>query len=768
MYGWREEEVIGKTVMEVTKPVFVNTTLEDIQKLLRQNGYWKGEAIHQRKDGGKINVLISISLMKDAKGNEQGAVTIFTDITERKHMEQALRESEEKFSRAFLASPEIIAISRLEDSLYLEVNDSFVKTTGYTREELIGHRVDEINMWVNPKEQEEMARLVVENGYIKNKEYSLRMKSGEVRQWLCSSDSINIGGKACSIAVAADITERKQAEERINHLVLTLRSIRNVNQLITREKDCDRLIQGVCDSLVESHSFGSAWIVLLDESQQPITWATANGSSNFPALIESFRQGNPPRCAQKALKQKQAVVTEDPYTMCPGCPILGGGTDIGSMTIKLEIKGHIYGVLCASMQRSLLADKDEISLFKEVATDIAFALRDIELGASNELLEQERLRSAKLESIGTLAGGIAHDFNNLLTGIMGNIGLAKTSIQPSDATFEMLDEAEKAAVRAKDLTQQLLTFAKGGKPVKKPVEIAGLVKESAAFALRGSNVRLELSLPDDLWSVEADEGQIGQVINNLVINADEAMPSGGILKIEAGNLVLTKASGLPIPNGNYVHIGIRDTGIGISQEHLQRIFEPYFTTKQKGSGLGLTTVYSIVRNHGGYILAESRQNKGSTFHIYLPALKKAAKGGRKVAKANTSQAGGKVLVMDDEEIIRKMLKSMLSLAGYEVVLSADGKEALGKYTEAMQARDPFDVVIMDLTIPGGMGGKEAIKKLLEIDPNATVIVSSGYATDPIMSEYRKHGFKAVIAKPYSVKQLRETLSGITRKKKQAD
>ena len=348
---------------------------------------------------------------------------------------------------------------------------------------------------------------------------------------------------------------------------------------------------------------------------------------------------------------------------------------------------------------------------------------------------------------------------------MGNIGMAKTAIKPSDPVYEMLDDAEKAAIRARDLTQQLLTFAKGGKPVKKPVNIAKLLRESASFALRGSNVKLELSLPDDLWAVEADEGQISQVINNLVINADEAMPSGGTLHIGANNLALKGTVGLLIPSGKYVHIDIKDTGIGMPQEHLDRIFEPYFTTKQRGSGLGLTTAYSIVRNHGGHIFAESKQNEGSTFHIYLPAKKKAVKGGKKMSKPSSVQAGGKVLVMDDEAMIRKMLNNMLSLAGYEVEVSSDGNEVLEKYTQAMQARDPFDAVIMDLTIPGGMGGKEAIKKLLEIDPQATVIVSSGYATDPIMSEYKKYGFKAVIAKPYSVKQLQETLSGLLQKKK---
>ena len=215
-----------------------------------------------------------------------------------------------------------------------------------------------------------------------------------------------------------------------------------------------------------------------------------------------------------------------------------------------------------------------------------------------------------------------------------------------------------------------------------------------------------------------------------------------------------------------MRIDIIDSGIGISAEHLQKIFEPYFTTKQRGSGLGLTSAYSIVKNHGGIILTESTQNKGSTFHIYLPATKKPlVKGGKRMTAEKAGQAGGKILVMDDEEIIRKMLKNMLSLAGYTVELSADGAEALEKYQQAIKERDPFSAVIMDLTIPGGMGGKEAIQKLLEIDPNAVAIVSSGYATDAIMSDYKAYGFKAVIAKPYSAKQLQETLSGLLTRKK---
>ena len=387
-------------------------------------------------------------------------------------------------------------------------------------------------------------------------------------------------------------------------------------------------------------AFYTAWIVLLDESHQLITYAQSGMRGDFTPVVEAFKQGNLPPCVQKALKKKQVVITEDPKTCVPDALCIKDSVDFGSMTVRLEYDGNIYGVLCASLPKEILADENEATLFQEVATDIAFALYNMERESEYERLEQERLRAAKLESIGTLAGGIAHDFNNLLTGIMGNIGLVKTYISPSDATYEMLDEAEKAALRARDLTQQLLTFARGGKPVKKSVNIAEIIKESATFALRGSKVRLELSLPDDLWPIEADEGQISQVINNLVINADEAMPSGGTLKIQAENLTLKKTDIPLLPSGNYVRIDIADTGIGISPEHLQRIFEPYFTTKQRGSGLGLTTAYSIVRNHGGTILADSTQNKGSTFHIYLPATKKTMKGGKKM-KVCELRSGGR-------------------------------------------------------------------------------------------------------------------------------
>jgi CheY-like chemotaxis protein len=250
-----------------------------------------------------------------------------------------------------------------------------------------------------------------------------------------------------------------------------------------------------------------------------------------------------------------------------------------------------------------------------------------------------------------------------------------------------------------------------------------------------------------------------------VINADEAMHNGGALTVTASNFIVKRGTILPLSRGNYIQIDVRDTGSGISPENLQKIFEPYFTTKREGSGLGLTSAYSIIKNHGGALLAESSLGQGSVFHIYLPASWKTPKGEKKLAEKKATQAGGNVLIMDDDEIIRKMLKNMLNLAGYEVAAAADGAEALEIYKQAMDSKNPFSAVIMDLTVPGGMGGKEAITKLLDIDPAACVIVSSGYATDPIMSEYKKYGFSAVIAKPYSISQLQETISSVTSRKK---
>lgn len=380
-------------------------------------------------------------------------------------------------------------------------------------------------------------------------------------------------------------------------------------------------------------------------------------------------------------------------------------------------------------------------------------IRDI---TENRKIEEELFKIEKLESIGILAGGIAHDFNNILTAILGNIALATIHIKPGDEIFERLIAAEKACLQGKNLTRQLLTFSKGGAPVKKTVSITELIRDSVNFSLRGSDARCEFSISDDLWPVEVDEGQINQVISNLIINADHAMPEGGIIKVRAENMTVAARQYPPLKDGRYVKISIEDQGVGIPKENLQKIFDPFFTTKQDGSGLGLATTYSIIKNHGGYITVESDLGAGTTFHIYLQASHKRIPK-KKAAEEKPLVGKGRILLMDDEEMVRNVAGKMLGHIGYEVEFAGDGDKAIELYKEAKESGHPFDAVIMDMTIPGGIGGKEAIKKLLEIDPDVKAIVSSGYFSDPIMSEFKRYGFRNVLAKPYRIKELTETL-----------
>ncbi|MBT6231152.1 MAG: PAS domain S-box protein [Candidatus Scalindua sp.] len=399
------------------------------------------------------------------------------------------------------------------------------------------------------------------------------------------------------------------------------------------------------------------------------------------------------------------------------------------------------------------------------------AFRDI---TERKKMEEEIIKIQKLESLGVLAGGIAHDFNNNLQSIVSCVALAKTYANPEDEIYRKLEEAKNVVLQSKSLTQQLLTFSKGGEPVKNTISISKLIKYSANLALSGSNVRCELGIPDDLWSVEADKGQLSQVISNLIINAGQAMPEGGNIKVWAENINVVEKDQIPLQQGMCVKISVVDQGTGISQEHLQNIFDPYFTTKEMGSGLGLATAYSIIKKHEGYITVESEVGVGTTFRIYLPASSKeirgiSAKSEEKRAitalvdkkneeKPNVSK--GKVLLMDDEALIRLFITQHIINLKYEVETAEDGAEAIGLYKRAMESDKPFDAVIMDLTIPGGMGGKETIERLLEIDPEVRAIVASGYADDPIMAEFNKYGFIGVLVKPYEIDELDEVLQKV--------
>ncbi|MFH2058188.1 MAG: PAS domain S-box protein [Pseudomonadota bacterium] len=373
--------------------------------------------------------------------------------------------------------------------------------------------------------------------------------------------------------------------------------------------------------------------------------------------------------------------------------------------------------------------------------------------------EQELLKIKKLESIGVLAGGIAHDFNNILAAIMGNINMAIYDDTLKEETKKRLTEAEKAILRAKGLAQQLLTFARGGNPVKEVTSIQDIIKDSADFVLHGDTVACRYNMPEDLWLVDIDKGQMSQVIQNIVINASHAMPEGGTITITGENMhLLNDAAPVFVKSERVVKITIQDTGPGIDSTMQEKIFDPYFTTKQEGSGLGLAICQSIVSKHDGHISIESSPGQGSTFSILLPASEKIEPAKKRISGKATPSKPAKILIMDDEEMIRNITQALLSKMGHNIVPAADGFEAFTLYQSAMTSGKPFDIVIMDLTVPGGMGGKEATQAIIDIDPKAKVIVSSGYSTDPIMMDYKAYGFSAAIEKPYQFEELSKIIS----------
>ncbi len=402
--------------------------------------------------------------------------------------------------------------------------------------------------------------------------------------------------------------------------------------------------------------------------------------------------------------------------------------------------------------RAVRDEKGELLYYEGFVTDIT----------ARRQLESEIARASKLEAVGILAGGIAHDFNNILTVVLGNITLLELDTPAGSAPGARLADAKRATMRARDLTLQLLTFAKGGEPVKSTIDLPELIKESAGFALHGARARAEFKLARGLWPVNADKGQLGQVVQNLVINAVQAMPDGGLVSIAAENVDTTKAPSdvPPLSAGHYVKLTVADTGTGIARDHLAKIFDPYFTTKEQGSGLGLATAYSIIRKHEGHIMAESDPGQGTRFTLWLPAQPVASAGATSGTTGSRSPFRARVLFMDDETAIRTMATIFMERIGYDCDVAVDGAEAVRKYGDALAAGRKYEVVIMDLTVPGGMGGREAMERLVRLDPAVCAIVSSGYSRDPVMANYRAYGFQGILPKPYGLEQLTKVLGAV--------
>jgi two-component system cell cycle sensor histidine kinase/response regulator CckA len=441
--------------------------------------------------------------------------------------------------------------------------------------------------------------------------------------------------------------------------------------------------------------------------------------------------------------------------------------DRGEEDARLEkmLKGGSSGF--ARDKRFLRQDGDavwthsSVSLVRDGDGEPRHLIRQVLDISETRRMQAELARMEKLESLSVLAGGIAHDFNNLLTAIIGNLALARMRLTDPAYAAARLDEADKASTRARDLTLQLLTFARGGEPIRKLADLGAVIREAAGFATPGGRVRIEFTLPRDLWNAEVDAGQVSQVVHNLVLNAEQAMPRGGTVRIRAENVVLGAGSPLPLEPGRYVRVDIQDEGVGIPLPVQSRIFDPFFTTRESGSGLGLASAYSIVRRHGGTIHMESEPGRGAAFTFYLPA----GAGRQAAAPPHSTEAPrgkGRILLMDDEEQVRAVAREMLEILGYQVATSREGEEAIGLFLQAQAEGTPFDLVIFDLTIPGGMGGREAVENLRARHPGVRAIVSSGYSNDPVMSDPRAHGFSGVVSKPYRFEELAQSVAAALR------
>ncbi|MCW5784430.1 MAG: response regulator, partial [Nitrospirales bacterium] len=377
--------------------------------------------------------------------------------------------------------------------------------------------------------------------------------------------------------------------------------------------------------------------------------------------------------------------------------------------------------------------------------------------------QEEQQRISKLNSLGVLAGGLAHDFNNILTTILGNVFVAKLRMVANDPLTQNLEQAEQACLRAKELTQQLLTFAKGGAPIKTSIALGDLLRKSTIFALSGSSISCHFDIPDDLWPLDADPGQIRQVFQNITLNARQAMPHGGHLSVKVENVGLKDSSALPssslIP-GNYVQVSFEDQGNGIEARQLPNIFDPYYTTKPGASGLGLATAHSIIQQHHGHISVTSKVGVGTTFTVYIPSTYVTPENEAQHIPAIPRKSRGRVLVMDDEHSIRRMVEDALTQFGYDVVSVPDGQTAIDLFSKALADGMKFEVVILDLTIPGAMGGVKAIQHLRNLDPHIKAIVTSGYSDDPIICHFQDHGFQGILIKPYKIFDLAKTLESM--------
>jgi PAS domain S-box-containing protein len=690
--------------------------LKGCQRVFRQALKTTGAYVRQyrirHQQGHILWIQARGQIIRDPQSRIDHVYGVFFDITKQREIEEALRESEEHLKTIMDSIRAGVVMIDAESRHIVDVNHYAGEMIGLAKDQLLEQDCQGLFCTGDA----DGCPVVSSSLFPVETECCLMTSQGQAIPILKTAATIKRGGRSYILLSFLDLTGQKKVERDLaaekERLGVTLRSIG--------------------DGVIATDTEGR--VVLMNQVAEDLTGWTQEEARGLPVakvfslVHEHTRKTCNPR-VNKVIRTGKVV-------------------SLPSHIILQARDGAEY--ILAATAAPIIDQQSQV-------IGVVLVFQDV---TQKRHTEAELQKMEKLTSLGILAGGIAHDFNNILTGILGNISLAMISTPQQGDIFRRLAEAEQATLRARDLVQQLLTFAKGGAPVKEVTSLEEIIRDSATFACRGSQVRGDIAFSQDLWHVEVDPGQISQVIQNLVINAIQAMPTGGAVTIRGKNALLKEERGLPLPSGRYVEIKVKDQGIGIPPNYLPKIFDPYFSTKQKGSGLGLATAYSIIKNHEGYMTVESTLGEGSTFFIYLPASAQKVESERKDEACQFHQGSGRILVMDDDAGVRQVAGKILTHLGYEVDYAVHGAEAIEQYQAALSAGQPYDLVIMDLTIPGGMGGEEALQALRKIEPRTRAIVSSGYADDPIMTRYQEYGFCGVIKKPYRVSTFTQVLQEV--------